>query len=131
MTFSLRARTAARSIVGWAKRDAPVGQVLGFGDRLGHVQQGLRGDAAAQQADAAQARFEIDQGDLQAQIGGEKRGGISAGTGAEDAELGVHGRDWVRDWDCSRSRLLLVLQPLSLTSSAAVYQAIADSQSRR
>ena len=72
------------------ERDAPVGQVLGLGHGLGHVQQGLRGDAAAQQADAAQPRLEIDQGDLHAQVGGQKRGRISAGSAAENDELGVH-----------------------------------------
>ena len=92
MTFSLRARMASRSIVGVGEGDAPVGQVLGLGHGLGHVQQGLRGDAAAQQADAAQPRLQIDQRDLHAQIGGQKRGGISARPGAEDAELSVHGR---------------------------------------
>ena len=91
MTFSLRARMAARSIGGAAKRHAPVGQVPGLGHGLGHVQQGLRGDAAAQQADAAQPRFQIDQGDLHAQVGGQERGGISARPAAEHDQLCVHG----------------------------------------
>jgi pyruvate/2-oxoglutarate dehydrogenase complex dihydrolipoamide dehydrogenase (E3) component len=47
------------------KDNAPIAKVLGFGHRFGHVQQGLRGDAASQQTNAAQAGFEIDQGDLQ------------------------------------------------------------------
>ena len=72
--------------------DAPIGQMLGLGHGLGHVQQGLRGDAAAQQADAAQPRFEIDQRDLHAQVGGQKRGRVSARSAAEDAKLSVHGR---------------------------------------
>ena len=66
--------------------------MLGLGHDLGHVQQGLRGDAAAQQADAAQPRLEVDQRDLHAQIGGQEGGGVAARSAADDDKLGVHGK---------------------------------------
>ena len=35
-------------------------------------------------------RFEVDQGDLHSQIGGQKRGGVSARSAADDNKLCVH-----------------------------------------
>ena len=96
-TFSFRAAHGRQVDAGLGERDAPLTEVFGFGDALGHVQEALRGDAASEQADTAQPRFEIDQSDLQAEIGGEKRGRVSTGAGAEDAELGLHGEKGIRD----------------------------------
>ena len=69
-TFSFCPRRALRRI---ARRegDAPGFEAFGFAHHLGDVEQGLRGNAAAEQADAAQPGFEFDQGDLHAQIGGQ------------------------------------------------------------
>ncbi len=73
------------------KGDTPFGQVRGLRHRLGDVQQGLRGDAAAEEARAAQSRFQIDQRDLHAEIGGQKRRGVTTRSAAENNQLGIHG----------------------------------------
>ena len=70
--------------------DAPGFQPFRFADDLGDVEQGFRGDAAAQEADAAEPRLEVDQGDLHAEIGGQESGGVSARPAADDYELCVH-----------------------------------------
>ncbi len=70
-----------------AERHAPGGGVLRFVDDLGHVQQRLRRDAAAVEADTAGVGRGVDERDLHAAIGGIEGGGISAGTGADDDEL--------------------------------------------
>ena len=67
--------------------DAPFGQVRGLRHRLGDVQEGLRGDAAAEQAGAAQPRFQIDQGNLHAEIGRQKCRGVTTRSAAENNEL--------------------------------------------
>ena len=81
--------------------DAPGFEVFGFAHDLGDVQQGLRGDAAAQQADAAQPRFEIDQGDLHSQIGGQKAAAYPPGPPPMTTSCVSMKRDWelgIRDW---------------------------------
>ena len=67
--------------------NAPIGQVGSLGHRLGDVQQGLGGNAPAEQACAAQSRFHVDQGDLHAKIGGQERRGVTARSAAENDQL--------------------------------------------
>ena len=75
-----------------AEREPEVAPLLGVGDHLRGVQQRLGRNAADVQADAADARVALDQDDLLAEVGGAKRGGVAAGTGAEHQHLGVEGR---------------------------------------
>ncbi len=64
--------------------------MFGFGDGFGDVQQRLGGDASAEQADASQLGFQINQGNLHAEIGGQKGGGVTARPAPDDAKLCVH-----------------------------------------
>jgi hypothetical protein len=66
--------------------------MLGLANRFGHVQQGLRGNATPQQANAAKSGLLINQRDLHAQVSSEKCGGITARSGAKNAELSIHGK---------------------------------------
>ncbi len=90
MTFSLRARTLSIEILRLGELDAPFGHLGRFAHHLGDVQQGLRRDAAAQQAGAAEPRVGLDDGDFQPQVGGQERGRITARPAAEDNNLRVH-----------------------------------------
>src|SRR6185369_14696941 len=65
--------------------------MLRFVDQFCHMQQPFGGDAAAQGADASQARFLVDQSDLVSQVSGIERGGISARTGADDGDMDLGG----------------------------------------
>ena len=60
--------------------------VRGFVEHLGDVQQRLRRDAAAVDADAARVRLAVDERDLQPAVGGVEGGRVAAGTGADDDE---------------------------------------------
>ena len=62
---------------------APLGHLAGLAHYLGHVQQGLRGDAAPQQADTPQPRLGLDERVVHPQIGRQKRGRITARAAAE------------------------------------------------
>src|SRR5260370_15997686 len=66
---------------------APVLRLLGFFEQLGHVQQSLGRDAAAIEADAARGYFRIDQRNFHAQVGSQKRGGVSAGTATDYSQM--------------------------------------------
>ena len=77
--------------LGLGEADAPLGQVPGVGHGLGHVQQGLGGDAAPQQADAAQPRLAVHQRDLHAQVGRQERRRVTARSAAQHDELCIHG----------------------------------------
>ena len=72
--------------------DSPFGHILRFVDNLRHVQQRLRRNTAAQQANAPQPRLTLDERHLHAQIGRQKRRRITTRTAAEDYELRVHGK---------------------------------------
>ena len=72
MTLSLRARTLSMSIWGGRIRRPSPRQFVHLGDHAGHVQQGLRGDAAAEQAGAAEPAFGLDQRDLLPCVGRQK-----------------------------------------------------------
>ena len=75
--------------LGLAEFDAPFGHLGRFAHHLGDVQQGLRGDAAAQQAGAAETRVGFDDGGFQSEVGGEERGRIAARSAAEDDNFAV------------------------------------------
>jgi hypothetical protein len=51
------------------------------------VEQGLRWDATAVQADSARVYFWIDERDVHAKIGGEECSGVSSGTGTDDCDV--------------------------------------------
>ena len=68
-TPCLKARSLSTSSVGSPKVTPQRGGVLRLVDHLGDVQQGLRRDAAAIQADAAGVLLLVDERDLHAQIG--------------------------------------------------------------
>ena len=70
-----------------AEVDAVAAHLADFVDDLGRVQQRLRGNAAHVEADAAQHRPAFDERDLESEIGGAERGGVTAGTGAEHQQL--------------------------------------------
>ena len=74
-------------MAGLGKETPHSARCAGLRHRLGDVQQGLRGDAAAEQAGAAQPRFQIDQGDLHAEIGRQKCRGVTTRSAAENNEL--------------------------------------------
>ena len=81
-------RTQARQIdFRRGEFDAPILGLMRFFEQLGHVQQRLRRNAAAVEADAAGVHFRIDQRDRHAEIGGEKCGGVAAGTAADDCNI--------------------------------------------
>jgi hypothetical protein len=67
--------------------DAPLVRVLRLVDHFGHVQQRLRRDAPAIEADAAGILFFVDKRDLHAEVGGIEGGRIAAGPCAEDHQL--------------------------------------------
>ena len=86
-TPSLKARSLSRSIFGSPNVMPHAGGVLRLADELRDVQQRLRRNAAAIETDAAGIQLRVDERDLHAEIGGVERGGVSAGTGADDYEL--------------------------------------------
>jgi hypothetical protein len=55
------------------------------------VKEGLGGDAAAVEADAAQLFVLLDEEDFFAKVGGVEGGGITAGAGAEYNEFSSDG----------------------------------------
>ena len=57
---------------------------LGFVEELGNVQEGLGGNAASVEADAAWMGFGINQGDIQPQVRGLKGGDVAARAAADD-----------------------------------------------
>ena len=69
------------------KVDAPVRRFARFRDDFGDVQQGLRRNAAAIEADAAGVQFHIDKRRLQSEIGSHEGGSISARPAADDDHL--------------------------------------------
>ena len=70
-----------------AEGDAPVAGVLRLVDHLGDVQQRLRRNAAAIEADAAGVLLLVDERDLHAEVGGIEGRGISARACAEYRNL--------------------------------------------
>src|SRR5262249_4692462 len=63
--------------------EADVFGVLGVGDEFRSVEDGLGGDAADVQTGAAGAFAVLDEGDLEAVVGGEESGGVTSGPAAE------------------------------------------------
>ncbi len=64
--------------LGRAELDAPLGRSMRLVDQAGDVQQRLRGDAAAIEADAARLRRVVDERDVHAEVGGVEGGGVAA-----------------------------------------------------
>ena len=69
---------------------------LGVVDDLGDMKQRLGRDAADIEADAAEGRARVDQNDVLPEIGGAESGGVAAGPGAQNQnvglEIGLHPR---------------------------------------
>ena len=74
-----------------AEGDAAMGGFPGFADHLGGVQQGLGGNAAAIEANAAQFFVLFDKKNFFAKVGGVKGGGVAAGPGAKNNNLSMNG----------------------------------------
>ena len=73
-----------------------MGSFLGLVDDFGGVQEGLGRNATTIEANAARVYFQIDQGDLHAQIRGQEGRGVAAGAADPIGEhLRQHGPDQV------------------------------------
>ena len=70
-----------------AEVDADGAEVRDLVDHRGDVQHRLRRDAADVEADAAERLVALDQHDLEAEVGGAKRGRVAARAGAEDEQV--------------------------------------------
>ena len=92
MTFSLRARSVSTSIRG-VSNSTPQSAIscVSLID-AGDVQQGLRGNAALEQAGAAEPRVGLDERDFHAHVGGHERGRVTAGPAAQHHQLSLHRR---------------------------------------
>ena len=66
--------------------DAELGAAPEEVDHLGAVEQGLAGDAAPVQAEAADVVL-LDDGGAQAELGGADRRDVAAGSGADDRDV--------------------------------------------
>ena len=66
-----------------------LGHLLGLGDHLRGVQERLRRDAPDVEADPAEGVAGVDHQRLDAEVGGPERGGVPAGSGAEDEQPDV------------------------------------------
>ena len=62
---------------------------LGVVDDLGDMQQRLGRDAADVETDAAERRSRVDQNDVLPEISGAESGGVAAGTGAQNQNIGL------------------------------------------
>ena len=86
--------------------------MLGFlcgRDLVSGVKKGLRRNAAAIEADAAEAFVLFDEDDFLAQVSGVERGRVSAGSGADNDDLGL---GWVNVHWLFLLVLVLVLDSL-------------------
>ena len=86
-TPCLNDRSLSTSTVRLAERDAPRAGVARFVDHLRDVQQRLRRNAAAIEADAAGVLLLVDERHLHAEIGGVEGGRVAARSRAEDRNL--------------------------------------------
>ena len=77
-----------------AEGNAQVGHLARLVEDGRGVQQGLGGDAAHVQADPAQVGVALDQDHALAEVRGAEGGGIAAGAGAEDDDLGLDILGW-------------------------------------
>ena len=105
---------AVRSKAGAPKLTPWLANAARLVDDLGDMQQRLGRDAADIEAYAAKGRPRVDQHDVLPEIGGAESGGIAAGTGAENQDVGLEvggsrcgGRDRGRRSGRRRSRCLL------------------------
>ena len=72
---------------GFPKLNAPVVSFFAFVEQFSHVQQRLRWNAAAIEADAAGIGFWINQRHVQAEVGGLECGHIASGAATDDNQL--------------------------------------------
>ena len=86
-TLFLKSRSLSRSIFGSPNSTPHAFACRDSSMQLRDVQQRLRRNAAAIDADAAGVHLGIDERDAQPEVGGEKRGGVAAGPAADDDEL--------------------------------------------
>ena len=84
----------------FAEGDAPRIRVTRFSEQVSHVQQRLRRDAAAIDADAARIHFRVDERGLEPEIGGEECRGVPARAASDDDNLS---RNHVRAGSAPRS----------------------------
>ena len=86
-TLFLNARSLSRSIVGSPNSTPHAFACRASSMQLRDVQQRLRRNAAAVDADAARVRLGIDERDAQPEIGGEERRGVASRPAADDDKL--------------------------------------------
>ena len=87
--------------LGRAEGDAAMGGFPGLADHFGGVQQGLGGNAAAIEANAAQLFVLFDEKNFFAEVGGVKGGGVAARARAQNHNLcmnGVHDKLGLRNY---------------------------------
>ena len=72
-----------------AEGEAVSGHLLRLADDPGGVEEGLGGDAADVEADAAERGPALDQGGGPAEVGGPEGGRVAAGAGPEHEEFGL------------------------------------------
>ena len=89
-----------------AEGDAPLGHLARLADDLGHVQQGLRGNAAAQQAGAAKPRVGFDDRHLEPQVGSHECRRIPAGASTQHDYLRLHRETLSRQKTTTESPIL-------------------------
>jgi len=73
--------------LGFPERQPELLGPRGLLDQLADVQQGLGGNAALMQADAAQGGGGLDQGGLHAELGSPERRGVAARAAADDQQI--------------------------------------------
>jgi hypothetical protein len=75
---------------GRLEMDAPVLHLAGLRQHAADVQERLGGNAAPEQAGAPEPRVAVDDRDLHAEVGRQKRRRVAAGTTAEHDERSMH-----------------------------------------
>ena len=86
---SFQPRTAARSKVGAPKLTPCEPIALASSMTLATCKSALERNAADIEADAAKGRARINQNNVLPQIGGAEGGGVAAGTGAQNQNIGL------------------------------------------
>ena len=74
-----------------AETDAVLGHLARLLHDPGRVQQGLRRNTTDIEADATQRRPALDQHDIEAEVRGAERGGVTARTGTQHSEVEIVG----------------------------------------
>ena len=87
----LEGAQAVQIDLGCGELDAPTAGVARLINQFGNVQQRLRRNAAAVEAHPAGIQFRVDEGDAQAQIGGQERGRIAPRASPDDGDVQIGG----------------------------------------